>query len=136
MDVWSLGVILYICLVGYPPFSESPDSPPLTEQILKGLYTFPDEFWSEVSKPAKDLIRQMMCVDPNKRLTMTGVLEHPWLANDVENTSRVEKIMQSALPTIKTNKRSALDEDDSMEAEIDTPATESTLYGRGKRIKH
>ena len=152
VDVWSLGVILYICLgneknfgyitnsfdfsVGYPPLSESPDSPPLTEQILKGLYTFPDAFWSEISEPAKDLIRQMMCIDPNKRLTMVGVLEHPWLANDHENTSRVEKLMYPSLLRNKSFKRPVSTEDDLMEADDDTPATDSNSNVRNKRIKH
>jgi len=136
VDVWSLGVILYICLVGYPPFSESPDSPPISEQILKGLYTFPDEFWSEVSETAKDLIRQMMCVDPNKRLTMAGVLQHPWLANDHDNTSRVEKIMYPTPPPMKSFKRPAVDEESAMDEDIDTPATDSSSAGRAKRAKY
>jgi len=136
VDVWSLGVILYICLVGYPPFSESPDSPPLTEQILKGLYTFPEAFWSDVSEQAKDLVRQMMCVDPNKRLTITGVLEHPWLANDHDNTFRVEKIMYPTVQTIKTCKRPTFDEDTAMDEDDITPATESSSNGRTKRVKH
>jgi serine/threonine-protein kinase Chk2 len=136
VDVWSLGVILYICLVGYPPFSESSDLPPLTEQILKGLYTFPDEFWSEVSEAAKDLIRKMMCVDSDKRLTMTSVLEHPWLADDHDNTSRVENILHPTSPMIKSNKRSAFAEENAMEEDEDTTATESNSNGRTKRVKH
>ncbi|CAF0805339.1 unnamed protein product [Rotaria sp. Silwood1] len=135
VDVWSLGVILYICLVGYPPFSESPDSP-LNEQILKGLYTFPDEFWSEVSATAKDLIRQMMCVDPNKRLTMAGVLEHPWLADDHDNTVRVEKIMFANSQIVKSLKRPACDEHTAMDEDDATPSTASNSNGRIKRVKY
>jgi serine/threonine protein kinase len=123
-------------LVGYPPFSESPGLPPLTEQILKGLYTFPDEFWSDVSETAKDLIRQMMCVDPNKRLTMAGVLEHPWLADDRDNTTRVEKIMQPTLSTVRTFKRPMCDEDSAMDESDDTRTTASNSYVRAKRVKH
>ena len=136
--MWSLGVILYICLVGYPPFSESPDTPPLTEQILKGLYAFPDEFWSDVSDTAKDLIRQMMCVDPNKRLTIAGVLEHPWLANDLDNTSRVEKIMHPTFAPAKSYKRAASsDELSAMDDDVDTPATVGTSNERArKRAKY
>ncbi|CAF2532740.1 unnamed protein product [Rotaria sp. Silwood2] len=136
VDVWSLGVILYICLVGYPPFSESPDSPPLNEQILKGLYTFPDEFWSEVSAAAKDLIRQMMCVDPNTRLTIAGVLQHPWLADDHDNTARVEKIIFSASQPLKSLKRPACDEDTAMDQGETTSSTESNFNGRAKRVKY
>jgi serine/threonine protein kinase len=108
-------------LVGYPPFSESPGLPPLTEQILKGLYTFPDE---------------MMCVDPNKRLTMAGVLEHPWLADDRDNTTRVEKIMQPTLSTVRTFKRPMCDEDSAMDESDDTRTTASNSYVRAKRVKH
>ncbi len=123
-------------LVGYPPFSETPGLPPLTEQIIRGLYTFPDEFWSEVSDTAKDLIRQMMCVDPNKRLTIAGVLEHPWLANDPDNTTRVEKIMQPSLSSVKSLKRPIFDEDTAMDEDNTTSTTESNSYARAKRVRH
>ncbi|CAF4462005.1 unnamed protein product [Rotaria socialis] len=123
--------------VGYPPFSESPDTPPLSEQILKGLYTFPDEFWSEISAPAKDLIRQMMCVDPTKRLTITSVLEHPWLANDHDNTARVDKIMYPTLQTMKSMKRAACDEEIDMDQGDETPSADIHANGKNnKRIKY
>lgn len=124
----------FFFLVGYPPFSESPDSPQLTEQILKGLYTFPDAFWSAVSAPAKDLIRQMMCVDPTKRLSMKAVLEHPWLATDHENTSRVDKFLStSPLPT-RSAKR--LPEDISMDDMTDKSIGADGSTARYKRSKH
>ena len=90
-----------------------------------------------MSESAKDLIRQMMCVDPNKRLTMAGVLEHPWLANDIDNTSRVEKLMYPPISNGKSFKRSAADGEAMMEDEDDEiPGTASSSNGRPKRVKY
>ena len=147
VDVWSLGVILYICLVGYPPFSESISGKPLNDQIIEGLYTFPDEFWSDVSEPVKDLIRKMMCTDPAKRLTMAGVLEHPWLADDLDNTERVNQIMYppkvSTIPAsaVKSAKRTTCDDDCPVEGtremiDEDKPSESTYPSGRPKRVKH
>jgi serine/threonine protein kinase len=66
---------------------------PLTELIIKGQYAFPDEFWADISDQVKDLIRQMMCIDPLKRLSIDEVLQHPWLAADIENTRRVDEFL-------------------------------------------
>ena len=66
VDVWSLGVILFIILCGYPPFYDEQD-PVLFELIMKGKFEFDERYWSEVSKPAKELISQMLQVDPVKR---------------------------------------------------------------------
>ncbi|CAF3045945.1 unnamed protein product, partial [Rotaria sp. Silwood2] len=131
---------------GYPPFSESISGTSLNDQIIKGLYTFPDEFWSEVSEPAKDLIRKMMCVDSTKRLTINDVLEHPWLADDHENTTRVNKIMYpstvvSTPPTITSAKRPACDDDTSTSEPCTKPTDEKPTEsnhssGRSKRVKH
>ncbi|CAF1942077.1 unnamed protein product [Rotaria magnacalcarata] len=131
-------IYFFLILVGYPPFSESHDSAPLNEQILKGLYTFPDEFWSEISAPAKDLIRQMMCVDPIKRLTITSVLEHPWLANDHDNTVRVDKIMYPTLQTMKSMKRAARDEEAAMDQGDETSSADiyPSSGKNNKRIKY
>lgn len=136
VDVWSLGVILFICLVGYPPFCESPDSPPLTEQILKGLYTFPDAFWSDISDSAKDLVRQMMCVDPNKRLTIASVLEHPWLAHDLENTARVDELLSPTVVQSRSAKRRAdMDETCMDNDEPLTTILDDDVGVRAKRTK-
>lgn len=136
----------YLFLVGYPPFSDSISGKPLNDQIIEGLYTFPDEFWSDVSDPAKDLIRKMMCTDPAKRLTMDGVLQHPWLADDLDNTKRVDSIMHPSQvaktpPTVQLPKRSACDDAEEETApatkEVMTTASESTYAsGRRKRAKY
>lgn len=79
----------------------------------------------------------MMCVDPNKRLSMASVLEHPWLADDHDNTSRVEKMMHPILSATKSFKRTAADKDNEMEDDDDTtPVTENNSNGRSKRAKH
>ena len=83
MDVWSLGVVLYICLCGFPPFSDelyTPENPyTLSQQIKKGRFDYPSPYWDSVGDPALDLIDKMLTVDPEKRATVEECLEHPWV---------------------------------------------------------
>lgn len=68
VDVWSIGVISYILLCGYPPFYDENDAN-LFAQILKGDFEFDSPYWDEISDSAKDFIRHLMCVDVDKRYT-------------------------------------------------------------------
>lgn len=77
-DLWSCGVILFILLGGYPPFDDESE-PNLFRRIRSGKYDMGDPVWSAVSDDAKDLIKKLLTVDPTKRLTIEGILEHPWM---------------------------------------------------------
>jgi len=80
-DMWSVGVILYILLGGYPPFIES-NQRDLFRKIRRGEYEFHDEYWGSVSADAKDLIRSLLTVDPVKRLDADQALENQWICAD------------------------------------------------------
>ncbi|XP_067938142.1 MAP kinase-activated protein kinase 2-like [Watersipora subatra] len=85
-DMWSLGVIMYILLCGYPPFYSNhgqPISPGMKKRIRNGQYEFPQAEWSQVSDDAKSLITNLLKTDPDKRLTIEQVLRHPWIANNL-----------------------------------------------------
>ncbi|CAH1783735.1 unnamed protein product [Owenia fusiformis] len=81
VDIWSIGVISYILLCGYPPFYDENDGE-LFKQILRAEYEFDSPFWDEISESAKDFIRHMMCKNPKHRFTCKSALKHPWIQGD------------------------------------------------------
>ncbi|XP_023684722.1 serine/threonine-protein kinase Chk2 isoform X1 [Paramormyrops kingsleyae] len=78
VDCWSLGVLLFVCLGGYPPFHAESEIT-VREQITQGCYRFIPSKWEKISDEAKDLVRKLLVVDPKKRLTITEALQHPWM---------------------------------------------------------
>ncbi|XP_042579606.1 calcium/calmodulin-dependent protein kinase (CaM kinase) II beta 1 isoform X8 [Cyprinus carpio] len=78
VDIWACGVILYILLVGYPPFWDE-DQHKLYQQIKAGAYDFPSPEWDTVTPEAKNLINQMLTINPAKRITAQEALKHPWV---------------------------------------------------------
>jgi len=101
-DMWSFGVILYILLGGYPPFHDD-NQRALFRKICKAEYTFHPDYWSGVSEDAKDLIRGLLIVDQNKRLTVTEALDHPWLGKTPEELAKFS--LENTLKTLKNNQK-------------------------------
>ena len=80
VDVWATGVIMYILLVGFPPFSSRTNNQEeLFDQILSGLFEFNSPDWDDISFSAKELISWMLQVDPLQRFSAYEILEHPWI---------------------------------------------------------
>ncbi|KAG5076557.1 hypothetical protein JHK82_055252 [Glycine max] len=83
VDIWSVGVMLYILLSGVPPFwAESEHG--IFNAILRGHVDFTSDPWPSLSSAAKDLVRKMLTTDPKQRLTAQEVLNHPWIKEDGE----------------------------------------------------
>ncbi|KAK3526302.1 hypothetical protein QTP70_022690 [Hemibagrus guttatus] len=99
VDCWSIGVISYILLCGYPPFYDENDSK-LFEQILKAEYEFDSPYWDDISDSAKDFISNLMQKDPEKRFTCDEALRHPWIAGD---TALCKNIHESVSRQMKKN---------------------------------
>ena len=87
VDYWSIGVILYILLCGFPPFFEE-NNQQLFEMIKKCEYEFPSPYWDDISDSAKDLIKSLLVADPSKRLNADMILRHPWVSGTA--TPRVD----------------------------------------------
>ncbi|RLU24457.1 hypothetical protein DMN91_002546 [Ooceraea biroi] len=90
VDIWACGVILYILLVGYPPFWDE-DQHRLYAQIKTGSYDYPSPEWDTVTPEAKNLINQMLTVNPGKRITASEALKHPWICQRERVASSVHR---------------------------------------------
>jgi calcium/calmodulin-dependent protein kinase I len=104
VDLWSIGVILYILLCGFPPFYDDNNSL-LFMAIKKGDYSFPSPYWDKVSKPAIDLIQNLLQVDPAKRLTIEEAMLHPWISGKDSQSSENLVSAQEQLKKFNAKKK-------------------------------
>lgn len=97
-DIWSCGVILYVFLCGYPPFNGNNDNE-IMKAVKKGIFEYPAEEWSSVSKEAKDLVFNMLKYDPKQRFSAKDCLAHSWFKKYKQLADK--KISQKALTKLK-----------------------------------
>ncbi|XP_037719529.1 calcium/calmodulin-dependent protein kinase type 1 isoform X2 [Drosophila subpulchrella] len=96
VDVWSIGVISYILLCGYPPFYDENDAN-LFAQILKGEFEFDSPYWDEISESAKHFIKNLMCVSVEMRYTCKQALAHAWISGNEASSRNIHGTVSEQL---------------------------------------
>ena len=105
-DIWSLGVLIFGMVVGFLPFYSPPEAPPedsLERRILRGKFRIP----SSVSPPVRDLFQRALVTNPDARITLRDMYNHPWLRETAAQTSAAEEdhsfIDEEALAVIESS---------------------------------
>jgi len=106
VDMWSIGVITYTLLCGYSPFHYADDLNQLYNAICHGRFTFDNIYWAYISRYAKDFIKSLLQVQPEKRLTAEEALQHTWLVKLCPSQiERIKNINGLTLPNYSSLKR-------------------------------
>ncbi|KAK9048455.1 hypothetical protein SSX86_032580 [Deinandra increscens subsp. villosa] len=103
-DMWALGVILYILLSGYPPFSAQSHLQK-QQMIMNGNFSFYEKTWKKISSSAKDLISRLLNVDPEKRPTANEILKHPWVIGDSATEREIDPEIVSRLQSFNARRK-------------------------------
>eukprot|EP00276_Gloeochaete_wittrockiana_P005663 CAMPEP_0184657086 /NCGR_PEP_ID=MMETSP0308-20130426/16967_1 /TAXON_ID=38269 /ORGANISM="Gloeochaete witrockiana, Strain SAG 46.84" /LENGTH=448 /DNA_ID=CAMNT_0027094489 /DNA_START=257 /DNA_END=1600 /DNA_ORIENTATION=+ len=104
VDMWSVGVIVYILLCGYYPFYGD-DMKKIFMKVLKGHYDFPHAEWDKISDAAKNLIRHLLVLDPHKRYTAEQCLLDPWLKGIAANDTALPDITVQNLKALNARRK-------------------------------
>lgn len=90
VDMWLTGVLLYVCLCGFPPFSDELAPPNMKEQILQAKYAFYSPYWDAIGDSVLDLISNLLIVDLDVRFDVDQTMAHPWFNEDWDTQSTIE----------------------------------------------
>ncbi|KAL2165120.1 hypothetical protein VTH06DRAFT_416 [Thermothelomyces fergusii] len=136
VDIWSLGVVLYICLCGFPPFSDelkTPDFPyDLADQIRNGIFHYPSPYWDPVSDLALDLIDNMLVVNPEHRYTVDQCLMHPWITQKPPGVNDSTNGLVSGLAGLDVSRRTPYRERTLISSTTTCVVTERVPAGAGR----
>ncbi|GAU92545.1 hypothetical protein RvY_04613-2 [Ramazzottius varieornatus] len=104
VDCWSLGVVLFAMLAGYPAFSNDYIGSSLEKQIRTANYKIYPPAWETINPLAKDLMEKLLVISPTERLTVDGILAHPWLEQEEaqesqDSTTSDETVVQGSPET-------------------------------------
>ncbi|CAK8561256.1 unnamed protein product [Lathyrus sativus] len=125
-DMWSLGVILYILLSGYPPFIAQ-NNRQKQQMILNGNFSFYEKTWKGISQSAKNLISSLLTVDPNKRPSAQELLSDPWVKGEKAKDDQMDPEIVSRLQRFNARRK--------LRAAAIASVWSSTIFLRTKKLK-
>ncbi|KAG0717382.1 Serine/threonine-protein kinase Chk2 [Chionoecetes opilio] len=127
VDLWSLGVVLYVSFVGASPFHGTDLE--VRQNILQAKYSFGHKLWKGVSEAARDLIMRLLVRDPTLRLDAAAALQHRWLQDEAMK-QQVEELLKDDPPSSSPHARKRPVQDDTLPATLDKkPKTPNGLAG-------
>ena len=98
-DMWTIGVIIFILLSGYPPFDGKTETD-IIEKVKTGQFNFEDSQWEKVSELAKDLIKKLLCPAEN-RLSAIEALSHEWIDINTSSTGPNDQTIKDSLERLR-----------------------------------
>ncbi|XP_058079570.1 calcium and calcium/calmodulin-dependent serine/threonine-protein kinase-like [Magnolia sinica] len=125
-DMWSLGVILYILLSGYPPFHATSNREK-QKMILAGDFSFDEHTWKTISSSAKQLISSLLTVDPHRRPTAQELILHPWVIGDSAKEDLMDLEVVSRLQSFNARRK--------FRAAAIASVLSSTVFLRTKKLR-